>query len=406
MQLCAALAPKASRASGSLTPEAAAHVPPTYLCPIGLTPMRDPVMIAETGQTYERANIEQWLESHNTCPSTGGSLKVHPVQLIPNYSLRQSIDLWAKEQGITLPAAPVHVPVFAAGSPGASSSSTAAAAGAAYGEAGPTSGFTSSLPSPSAGSFGSFSSAAAAVGGGRSPSTAPVVSRNVSPRSTGSRSINSPAYVALDIPPEENAPPFFASGSTSYTPSGTATGSYTRAAAATNAAVAGSGPASSYYPVVDAIPGGYEIPQDRFNDVSDDIFGPDDQGHARVDVSKAGKGSTSGGAAIAGGAGSGSKMKTGKAAGTGGSTSTMEATGSVGGNSMIPDLTTAQMRRNRVRRTVCAVVLIAVILVLVATGVGLGVAFYLKQTNARQQHEALLSAGAATPNRTDPGKRS
>ena len=375
--------------------------------------MRDPVMIAETGQTYERANIERWLESHNTCPSTSGSLTVHPVQLIPNYSLRQSIDLWAKEQVITLPAAPVHVPMFAGGSPGASSSSgrvgsssTAAAGGVHRGAR--TNGVTSSLPSPPAGSFGSFSSASIAVGGGRAPSAPLMVTPNVSPRSAGSSSSShSPAYIAVDIPPEASAPPSFASGSTSYTPGGTITGSYTRVAAASNAAVAGSGPASSYYPVVDAIPGGYGIPEERFYDANDDTLSPDDQGgHARVDVSKARKGSTSGGAAVAGGAGGvGVQMRAGKGAGAegGSASSTREAGGGVRDGIAMLGPTPTQMRRNRVCRTACAVVLIAIV-ILLAAGVGLGVAFYLKQTKAKQQQEGLLNGGAAPQNSRDSGK--
>ena len=41
------------------------------------------------GHTYERSAIEQWLETHNTSPTTG--LELDNKQLIPNHSLRSLI---------------------------------------------------------------------------------------------------------------------------------------------------------------------------------------------------------------------------------------------------------------------------------------------------------------------------
>ena len=106
MQLCAALAPKAARADQPLTHLAAPEAPPGYLCPIGLTLMAKPVMLAETGQTYEEANIGRWLAVHSTCPASGKQLAVSPPQLVPNYNLQQSIAHWAEEQGVKVPAPP------------------------------------------------------------------------------------------------------------------------------------------------------------------------------------------------------------------------------------------------------------------------------------------------------------
>jgi len=48
--------------------------------------MTDPVMVAATGQTYERSAIETWFEKHDTDPSTGQELK--DKTLVPNYALR------------------------------------------------------------------------------------------------------------------------------------------------------------------------------------------------------------------------------------------------------------------------------------------------------------------------------
>ena len=50
--------------------------------------MLDPVMCAD-GQTYERAAIEKWLETHDTSPTTNAKLK--HKNLIPNFALRSAI---------------------------------------------------------------------------------------------------------------------------------------------------------------------------------------------------------------------------------------------------------------------------------------------------------------------------
>lgn len=54
--------------------------------------MADPVTL-DTGMTYDRASIEEWLEhGHNTCPSTNRTL-LSP-QLIPNLTLHRAIRAW------------------------------------------------------------------------------------------------------------------------------------------------------------------------------------------------------------------------------------------------------------------------------------------------------------------------
>ena len=41
-------------------------VPPPYLCPIKRTLMVNPAIVCETGQTYERQAIEEWLKNNDT----------------------------------------------------------------------------------------------------------------------------------------------------------------------------------------------------------------------------------------------------------------------------------------------------------------------------------------------------
>jgi ATP-dependent DNA helicase PIF1 len=59
-----------------------------YLCPIGFEQMIDPVICSD-GHTYERANIEKWLKTHNTSPMTNAVLLT--TTLIPNIALRKLI---------------------------------------------------------------------------------------------------------------------------------------------------------------------------------------------------------------------------------------------------------------------------------------------------------------------------
>ncbi|CAA6668303.1 unnamed protein product [Spirodela intermedia] len=88
-----------SRTSGGMP------VPPEELhCPISLQIMYDPVIIS-SGQTYERACIEKWLnEGHRTCPKTQQQLS--HLCLTPNYCVKGLIANWCEQNGIAIPEAP------------------------------------------------------------------------------------------------------------------------------------------------------------------------------------------------------------------------------------------------------------------------------------------------------------
>ncbi|CAI9266134.1 unnamed protein product [Lactuca saligna] len=76
-------------------------IPFEFLCPITLEMMRDPVIVA-TGQTYERASIQQWLDSdHQTCPKTG--LHLTHTALAPNVALHNLILQWCETNNYQLP---------------------------------------------------------------------------------------------------------------------------------------------------------------------------------------------------------------------------------------------------------------------------------------------------------------
>ncbi|OIT19084.1 PREDICTED: U-box domain-containing protein 21-like [Nicotiana attenuata] len=71
-------------------------IPRHYTCPISLDLMKDPVTLS-TGITYDRENIEKWIEAGNqTCPITNQTLR-NIGEPIPNHSIRKMIQQWCVE---------------------------------------------------------------------------------------------------------------------------------------------------------------------------------------------------------------------------------------------------------------------------------------------------------------------
>ncbi|KAL6763401.1 hypothetical protein V8C86DRAFT_1783906, partial [Haematococcus lacustris] len=68
--------------------------PEDFLCPITRELLNDPVIIVETGHSYERLALLQWWSStHNfTCPKTG--IRLQSLMLTPNWALRSAINSW------------------------------------------------------------------------------------------------------------------------------------------------------------------------------------------------------------------------------------------------------------------------------------------------------------------------
>jgi len=82
----------------------AENAPREYICPISLELMRDPVLLVETGQVYDRPSIEGWFKAgKSTCPVSG--TKVKHMRLSPIFPLRSAIQAYAKDQDIELEAA-------------------------------------------------------------------------------------------------------------------------------------------------------------------------------------------------------------------------------------------------------------------------------------------------------------
>ncbi|KAH7839276.1 hypothetical protein Vadar_002118 [Vaccinium darrowii] len=70
-------------------------IPINFRCPISLDVMKDPVTLS-TGITYDRENIEKWIESgNNTCPIT--NQLITNQEPIPNHAIRKMIQSWSVE---------------------------------------------------------------------------------------------------------------------------------------------------------------------------------------------------------------------------------------------------------------------------------------------------------------------
>eukprot|EP00210_Caulerpa_lentillifera_P004727 g4511.t1 len=68
-----------------------------FLCPISMAIMEDPVILAETGISYERREITAWFSQGNsTCPCTG--VKLQRRELIPNRALKDAIANWNTQE--------------------------------------------------------------------------------------------------------------------------------------------------------------------------------------------------------------------------------------------------------------------------------------------------------------------
>ena len=77
-------------------------------CPISLETMTDPVILVESGHTFERAEIAAWLARNDTCPLSKQRLATK--ELKPNHALRGQLS----DLGLSLaplPAAGVTAPV-------------------------------------------------------------------------------------------------------------------------------------------------------------------------------------------------------------------------------------------------------------------------------------------------------
>jgi len=70
--------------------------PYAFICPITQELMTDPVLLLESGQTYERSAIQEWLATHNHDPLTLSPITSKTI--VPILSLKQAIEEWTDKE--------------------------------------------------------------------------------------------------------------------------------------------------------------------------------------------------------------------------------------------------------------------------------------------------------------------
>ena len=78
--------PADAREPADAPPAALVKVPHAFVCPLTFEIMHDPVLLVGDGQTYERAEIERWLQKKQTSPMTNAKLTT--TLIAPNVALR------------------------------------------------------------------------------------------------------------------------------------------------------------------------------------------------------------------------------------------------------------------------------------------------------------------------------
>lgn len=86
--------------TGSFEIKSGVPIPPYFLCPLSLELMLEPVIVA-SGQTYDRASIQKWLDHGlDICPKTRQLLS--HKNFIPNYTVKAMAESWCEQQGVKI----------------------------------------------------------------------------------------------------------------------------------------------------------------------------------------------------------------------------------------------------------------------------------------------------------------
>ena len=72
--------------------------PESLCCPISSELMKNPVIVVESGQTYDKESIMTWLAKHETDPLT--SKKITNMQFAKNYAIKRQVEEWVTKHKI------------------------------------------------------------------------------------------------------------------------------------------------------------------------------------------------------------------------------------------------------------------------------------------------------------------
>ena len=74
--------------------------PPDHLrCPISCDLFDDPVLLSQTGHTYDRVSIERWLRQKSPPTDPASNVELHSTATVPNWALRDAVNEWCAQNG-------------------------------------------------------------------------------------------------------------------------------------------------------------------------------------------------------------------------------------------------------------------------------------------------------------------
>ena len=94
----------AIRRAGRSPPE-----PPDYLkCPVTQELFTDPVILSQTGYTYDRPAIDRWLRQKFPPTDPSSNVELWTTETVPNWALRDAVNEWCAANGTRQLDAPTH----------------------------------------------------------------------------------------------------------------------------------------------------------------------------------------------------------------------------------------------------------------------------------------------------------
>eukprot|EP00798_Chlamydomonas_sp_ICE-L_P003920 gene3920-13993_t len=82
------------------------ETPLEFLCPLSGAVMKHPVVLWETGASYEKAAMENWYAKGNRfCPRSG--IKFRKLNIVPNLNLKEAIERWRLYSNLSLSFRPI-----------------------------------------------------------------------------------------------------------------------------------------------------------------------------------------------------------------------------------------------------------------------------------------------------------
>ena len=103
----------AVRKAGRAPPPSPDHL----RCPISCDLYDDPVLLSQTGHTYDRGTIERWLRQKSPPTDLASNVELHSTATVPVRALRDAVNEWRAQNETRLAGARVRDAQAAGGPP-------------------------------------------------------------------------------------------------------------------------------------------------------------------------------------------------------------------------------------------------------------------------------------------------